>query len=116
MKCTACDETLWWQIHEMLRIEKGGDAQIQDELEAYAPLVGGDMGEGSNAAAAMAQGRDVIARAMPEQDIHITNNLDYIVDLNEGSSAQAPAAFVEEAVDAGVKAVNRTKIDTGKRR
>lgn len=32
-------ETLWWQIHEMLRIEKGGDDQIIDELSAYAPLV-----------------------------------------------------------------------------
>lgn len=32
-------ETLWWQIQEMLRIEKGGEAQISDELAAYAPLV-----------------------------------------------------------------------------
>ena len=30
--------TLLWQIHEMLRIEKGGDEQLIDELEAYAPL------------------------------------------------------------------------------
>lgn len=32
-------DTMWWQIHEMLRIEKGGEAQIEDELSAYAPLV-----------------------------------------------------------------------------
>lgn len=32
-------DTMWWQIHEMLRIEKGGEAQIADELSAYAPLV-----------------------------------------------------------------------------
>jgi len=32
-------DTMWWQIHEMLRIEKGGDEQIDDELSAYAPLV-----------------------------------------------------------------------------
>lgn len=32
-------ETIWWQIHEMLRIEKGGEQQIIDELEAYVPLV-----------------------------------------------------------------------------
>lgn len=31
--------TLWWQIQEMLRIEKGGDAQIEDEIAAYSPLV-----------------------------------------------------------------------------
>lgn len=32
-------QTIWWQIHEMLRIEKGGAEQIQDELNAYNPLI-----------------------------------------------------------------------------
>lgn len=32
-------ETLIWQIQEMLFIEKGGDEQIQDELDAYNPLI-----------------------------------------------------------------------------
>ena len=32
-------ETMWMQIHEMLWIEKGGAAQVPDELEAYNPLV-----------------------------------------------------------------------------
>jgi hypothetical protein len=32
-------DTMWHQIHEMLRIEKGGDAQIEDELSAYNPLI-----------------------------------------------------------------------------
>ena len=32
-------DTMWWQIHEMLFIEKGGDAQIDDELTAYNPLI-----------------------------------------------------------------------------
>jgi len=31
--------TMWWQVQEMLYIEKGGDEQIADELAAYAPLV-----------------------------------------------------------------------------
>ncbi|MEK9969102.1 MAG: DUF3501 family protein [Ferrovibrio sp.] len=31
--------TMWWQIHEMLFIEKGGEEQIGDELSAYAPLI-----------------------------------------------------------------------------
>lgn len=31
--------TLWWQIQEMLRVEEGGVEQIQDELNAYNPLV-----------------------------------------------------------------------------
>jgi len=32
-------ETMWHQIHEMLLIEKGGEAQIDDELAAYNPLI-----------------------------------------------------------------------------
>jgi len=32
-------KTLWYQIQEMLHIEKGGAEQLEDELEAYAPLV-----------------------------------------------------------------------------
>jgi hypothetical protein len=32
-------DTMWWQIHEMLFIEKGGVDQIADELSAYNPLI-----------------------------------------------------------------------------
>ena len=32
-------DTMWWQIHEMLWIEKGGEAQIDGELSAYNPLI-----------------------------------------------------------------------------
>jgi len=32
-------DTMWLQIHEMLYIEKGGEAQIEDELRAYNPLI-----------------------------------------------------------------------------
>lgn len=32
-------DTMWLQIHEMLYIEKGGEAQIADELAAYNPLI-----------------------------------------------------------------------------
>jgi Protein of unknown function (DUF3501) len=32
-------QTMWHQVHEMLFIEKGGEAQIEDELRAYNPLV-----------------------------------------------------------------------------
>lgn len=34
-----CFETMWYQVQEMLRTEKGGDAQLVDELAAYNPLV-----------------------------------------------------------------------------
>jgi hypothetical protein len=31
--------TMWLQVQEMLRIEKGGEAQIPGELDAYNPLI-----------------------------------------------------------------------------
>ncbi|HEX6958738.1 MAG TPA: DUF3501 family protein [Ferrovibrio sp.] len=46
--------TMWWQIHEMLFIEKGGEEQIADELRAYAPLV--------------PKGRELVATFMIEVD------------------------------------------------
>ncbi|MDA8009461.1 MAG: DUF3501 family protein [Alphaproteobacteria bacterium] len=33
--------TMWFQVHEMLFIERGGEEQIADELSAYAPMVPG---------------------------------------------------------------------------
>ena len=38
-------DSMWLQIQEMLRIEKGGEAQIADELAAYDPMVpkGGEL-------------------------------------------------------------------------
>lgn len=47
-------ETMWNQIHEMLFIEKGREAQIEDELRAYNPLI--------------PQGLDLIATVMFEID------------------------------------------------
>ena len=32
-------DSMWLQIQEMLRIEKGGEAQLADELVAYEPMV-----------------------------------------------------------------------------
>jgi hypothetical protein len=47
-------DTMWQQIQEMLYIEKGGDAQIADELEAYNPLI--------------PQGNELVATVMFEID------------------------------------------------
>ena len=45
-------DTMWHQVHEMLHIERGGDAQIEDELSAYNPLI--------------PQGRELVATVMLE--------------------------------------------------
>ncbi len=46
--------TMQHQIQEMLHIEKGGDAQVEDELAAYNPLI--------------PQGRELVATVMIEID------------------------------------------------
>jgi hypothetical protein len=45
---------MWNQVHEMLFIEKGGEAQIADELSAYNPLI--------------PKGRELVATVMFEID------------------------------------------------
>ncbi|MFX8289506.1 DUF3501 family protein, partial [Acinetobacter baumannii] len=52
---------MWWQVHEMLRIEKGGEEQIADELAAYNPLI--------------PQGAELVATLMFEIDDPIRRNL-----------------------------------------
>jgi len=51
-------DTMWHQIHEMLYIEKGGEAQIKDELRAYAPLI--------------PKGNELVATVMFEIDEKVT--------------------------------------------
>lgn len=66
-------------------------------------------GAGS-AGAAIEAAKAVIETAVPGNTVHITNNLDYIGRLNDGWSAQAPAGFVEEAVQNGVQRIRNAKI------
>ena len=47
-------DTMWLQVHEMLFVEKGGEAQIADELAAYNPLI--------------PKGRELVATLMFEID------------------------------------------------
>lgn len=44
------------------------------------------------------------------QTIYITNNVEYIRKLNDGSSKQEPAGFVERAVLIGRKSIKRFKL------
>ena len=47
-------DTMWQQVHEMLFVEKGGEAQIADELAAYNPMI--------------PQGSELVATVMLEVD------------------------------------------------
>ncbi|WP_199556401.1 HK97 gp10 family phage protein [Sandaracinobacteroides hominis] len=50
-------------------------------------------------AATKAKGSATIAGAAPFEPIYLVNNLPYAGALNDGHSRQAPAGFVEAAVD-----------------
>lgn len=78
-------------------------------IEPRNPGLGGSTA-GPNARDAIEQGKAVVATYKAGQEIHITNNLDYIKKLNEGSSAQAPDGFIEEAVQAGVKTIGDSRV------
>lgn len=56
---------------------------------------------------ALREGESVINGWRPGQSIFITNNLNYISKLNAGSSAQAPAGFVERAVERGRRSLGQ---------
>lgn len=82
------------------------------DLEDEPPFVPGEKGStaGQNAQMAIAAAFAAMSDRKPQQEIHIGNNLPYIEALNSGSSAQAPAGFVQDAIDNGVQAARNSKI------
>lgn len=52
---------------------------------------------------------EIIAAPKPKR-VWLSNNVRYIQRLNEGHSAQAPAGFVEEAVQIATDAVQRARV------
>lgn len=64
------------------------------------PHVPGEHGSTQTASIAEAYGlaKAVVAKKQPGQEIWLSNNAPYIVDLNSGSSLQAPAGYVQSCV------------------
>lgn len=83
---------------------------ITFEIEPYSP--GSNLGrsEAANAQAALAQGREAIARREKGEDVIISNNVGYIKFLNDGSSAQAPEMFIEQAIQTGARVARNHKL------
>lgn len=88
-------------------------APVLDAREPYAPGEKLGKGERRNAQAAIEQGTVRIALSKPGQDIYISNNVDYIGRLNDGSSAQAPSGFVQAAVTRAAAAVRGARVLDG---
>lgn len=59
---------------------------------------------------AIAQAKAALANKKPGVPIYITNNLSYIRKLNDGSSKQAPAGFVERSVIVGRNILKNFKL------
>ncbi len=59
---------------------------------------------------ALDAGRSVIERYEGGPGIYISNPLPYIVPLNSGSSEQAPAGFVEDAIQLGNQTARNEKV------
>lgn len=71
--------------------------------------------KGSTGAAAAAQATAEAVNAMqgPVKSgvpVFISNNLPYIGRLNDGSSTQAPAGFIQSAIDAGIRAIHKSRL------
>jgi len=59
-------------------------------IDTYGAEIAADM--------AISKGVQKINETPPKTDILLNNNVDYIQELNRGSSTQAPAGFIEAAV------------------
>lgn len=73
------------------------------------PASSWDQGGGS-AVEAIAQAKAALAALAPGQTVYISNNVPYIVELNQGSSAQAPAGFVELAALSAMNVAGNFKL------
>lgn len=76
------------------------------------PYVSGQLGStrGASVSAALAEAMSAIADKKPGQSIFFTNNVDYILQLNAGSSKQAPAGFVERSVLIGRLTLRKARL------
>lgn len=79
---------------------KSGQARNNWRASVGIPITGALFGKSFDTSGTEAHGKNnqQIAKQKPGQDIYITNNLPYIKRLNNGWSKQAPAGFVEAAV------------------
>lgn len=73
---------------------------ITTPIEAYVPGTKGSTAA-ANRAAAYAVGAAILADWKADQTIYIGNAAPHIRRLNEGSSTQAPAGFIERAIMLG---------------
>lgn len=77
----------------------------------YSQANGRGLSETANAAGAKARAEGAIKARQPGQKLIIQNNVDHIEELNAGSSRQAPALFVDLAINAGITSLNGARLN-----
>ncbi|MDP6108988.1 MAG: DUF3501 family protein, partial [Rhodospirillales bacterium] len=92
-----CYDTMWYQVHEMLRIEKGGEEQLKDELLAYNPLIpnGNEL-----VATVMFEIDDTDKRHLFLSDIGGVEN-SFVLEIDGDSITATPEDDVERTNEAG---------------
>lgn len=81
-----------WQV--------GVGRPVSAEIEAHVRGEAGSTADAS-AAVALANGLGQIRRAKPGQPVYLSNLVPYIRRLNNGWSKQAPAGFIDGAIEIG---------------
>ena len=87
-----------------------GRARANWRASLRAPITEATEEVDPNGGATIQRNENVIRSRQRGQDIYISNNVVYIRRLNEGHSAQAPAGFVESAINAGITFIRRTRV------
>ena len=85
--------------HARANWQVGIDTPIQEEIDE----------EDQGGSATIGRNAGVIRGATIKKTIILSNNVPYIHKLNEGSSSQAPAQFVQLAVLEAITAVQKTR-------
>lgn len=78
-------------------------------IAAFSPGSGGSSGA-QNAQAALDAAKAVLSSDKLGDVVYVSNNVDYIMHLNDGSSPQAPAGFIQLAIQAGIAAAKKIKL------
>lgn len=93
---------------------------INNEISNTKPISENEGVSGSeqfSADIALSQAQSAIKGRKPEDTVFLVNNTDYIEQLNDGSSAQAPANFVQTAIMQGIQSFkNQRIVDTAAKR
>ncbi len=87
-----------------------GRARANWQASIGTPIIEPTDDEDISGNSTIAHNNGAIGRRGPGQTVFISNNVEYIGDLNDGSSSQAPANFVELAVQEAIKFVRGAKV------